>query len=76
MKTNNLPAIQNVLRQRANTHFAVADPGEAPPPPLFLDQTETRKAEKKFGDCPPPPLSQGLDDYPPLLSEGLDPRLL
>ena len=40
-------------------------PGEAtaPPPPLFVDQTES-----------PPPLSQGLDDqpHPPSLSEGLD----
>ena len=35
------------------------------PPPLFLDQTEARGAEKNFfGD--PPPLSQGLDDPPPL----------
>ena len=34
------------------------------PPPLFLDQTETRRAEKNFfGDRPP--LSKGLDDPPP-----------
>ena len=52
---------------------AVADPGEGPSP-LFLDQTEARRAEKKlFGR--PPPLSQGLDDLPPPLSEGLDPTL-
>ena len=33
------------------------------PPPLFLDQTEARRAEKNFlGDCPhPPPPFQGLD---------------
>ena len=51
----------------------MADPGEgprgpAPPPPLFLDQTEARGAEKHFfGDPPPPPslsFSEGLD--PPL----------
>ena len=74
----------------------MADPGEGPggpaPPPLFLDQTETRGAEKYFfGDRPPslnfirllrvvitpyrPPLSQGLDDRPPPLPEGLDPPL-
>ena len=45
----------------------VADPGEGPggpaSPPLFLDQTETSRAENIFfGDGPlPPPLSQGLD---------------
>ena len=43
-------------------------------PPLFLDQTEARRAEKNlFGDRPP--LSQGLDDRAPRLSEGLDPPL-
>ena len=51
--------------------FAVADPGEghgepAPPPPLFLDQTETRSAKKFF---------EGLDDLPPL-SQGLGRALL
>ena len=49
------------------------DPGEGPGgprPPLFLDQTEARRAEKKFFFRPGPPLSQGLDDRPPL-SEGL-----
>ena len=37
--------------------------GSAPPPPLFLDQTEARRAEKKFlgTGWPGPPLSQGLD---------------
>ena len=45
--------------------MAVADLGEVPgPPPLFLDQTEARRAEKIFsGDHPP--LSQGLDDRAP-----------
>ena len=42
--------------------------------PLFLDQTETRRAEKIFlGDRPP--LSKGLDDLDPPLSQGLDPAL-
>ena len=36
-------------------------PPPPPTPPLFLDQTEARRAEKKtFGDCPLP-LSEGLD---------------
>ena len=37
----------------------VADPGEGPggarPPPLFLDQTEARRAEKIFWGAPGPP---------------------
>ena len=35
----------------------VADPGEGPgpPPPLFLDQTEARRAEKILGGGPGPP---------------------
>ena len=41
--------------------------GALPPPPppslpLFLDQTEARRAEKKIET--PTPLSQGLDDRP------------
>ena len=59
---------------------AVADPGEGPGeplPPLCLDQTENRRAEKCFLRSPPPHLSQGLDESPsPPLSEGLDPPLL
>ena len=51
--------------------------GDLPPPPLFLDQTEARGAEKHFFGDPPPTLSQGLDDPPPRLSfsESLDPPL-
>ena len=36
----------------------------APPPPLFLNQTEARRAEKKIFFETGPPLSQGLDDRP------------
>ena len=48
----------------------MADPGEgyggSGRPPLFLDQTETRRAEKKVLEtAPPPTLSQGLDNRPP-----------
>ena len=33
---------------------AVADPQEGPPPPLFLDQSEAKRAAKNFlGDHPP-----------------------
>ena len=51
---------------------SVADPGEAGgSPPLFLDETKARRAEKIiFGDSSP--LSKGVDDRP-LLSQGLDP---
>ena len=46
-------------------------------PPLFLDQTEARRAEKNVGDRPPPTsLSQGLDDRAPLFPEGLYPSLI
>jgi len=49
---------------------AVADTGEgtwgpAPHPRLFLDETETRRAEKNLLK-PGSPLSQGLDDPSPL----------
>ena len=50
--------------------------GPGGPPPLVLDQNEARRAEKKFFKAGPPfPLSQGLDDRAPRLSEGLDPPL-
>ena len=42
--------------------FTVADPGEGPTPlPLFLDQTEARRAEIFFV-LDPPPLSRGQGD--------------
>ena len=44
--------------------------------PLFLDQTEARRANKKFFEDQAPVLSQGLDDCPPPLSKGLDPPLI
>ena len=50
----------------------VADPGEGPGGgggaglPLFLDQTEARRAEKNFGGHRSSP--KGLDDPPPLIS--------
>ena len=49
--------------------YPVADPGEGPggpsPPPLVLDQTEARRAQKNFLEAALPTLSQGLDDRPP-----------
>ena len=47
-----------------NIATTVAGPGVSPP--LFLDQTQARRAEKNFlGDRPPPPyLKVGLDDQP------------
>ena len=52
--------------------------GGAQASPLFLDQTEARKAEQNFFfKTAPSPLSQVLNDCAPLppLSEGLDPPL-
>ena len=43
-----------------NALLTVANPGEGPSPPLFLDQTENWRAEKIFVDTGPP-LSQGLN---------------
>ena len=52
--------------------FTLADPGKGPggeltAPPLFLDQTQARRAEKKIetAPVPHPPLSEGLG--PPLV---------
>ena len=45
------------------------------PPPLFFDQNEARRTGKRFYGDRPPPLSQGLADRAPHLSEGLDPPL-
>ena len=37
--------------------FAVADPGDGPaPPPLFLDQTEARRAEYILLETGPAPI--------------------
>ena len=50
----------------------MADPGKGPggggysPSPLFLDQSEARRAEKKFLGDHPPYLSMGLMTAPPL----------
>ena len=41
--------------------MSVADPGEepgGPGPPLFLDQTEARRAEKRLFETGPPPYSR------------------
>ena len=53
-----------------STSSAVADPGEGTGegrPPLFVNQTEARRAEKKifFSETGLPPLSKGLDDRRP-----------
>ena len=43
------------------------------PTPLFLDQNEARRADKKILSPPPPYLRVWMN--PPSLSEGLDPPL-
>ena len=47
------------------------------PPPLFLEQTEARRAEKIFFETAPPFLSVWMTapPLPSLLSEDLDPPL-
>ena len=53
--------------------------GGGPPSPLFLDQTEAWKAEKKIGGNRLPSssnLSKGLDDRPPPLPSPLLPFLI
>ena len=48
---------QLLVKQTCLLRITVADPGDAPPPTLFLDQTEARRVEKRFfGDRSPPPL--------------------
>ena len=52
--------------------------GARPLPPLFLDQTEARRAEKKLGGHPPPPTflyTRVWMTSPARLSQGLDPAL-
>ena len=53
-----------LVRCYSRDNFAVADPGGGGATPLILDQTEARKAEKKFFCDRASPLSQGLDDRP------------
>ena len=66
--------------QRRPVDNPVADPGEGPgdrASPLFLAQTEARRAEKKFcfRDRAPHLLISGSGWPGPPLSEGLDPPL-
>ena len=65
------------------TQWRILGRGLPPPRPLFLDQTETQKAEKKFLRPPPPPpcplyLRVWMSTALPLpsFSEGLDPPLV
>ena len=55
----------------------MADPGEGPGEPalpLILRPNCSPKSRKMFWT--PPALSRGLDDHPPLLSQGLEPALV
>ena len=66
------------MKERHSIYSTVADPGEGPggvrPLPLFLDQTEARRAKKHFFWRPPPPfLRMWMTAPPPPLSQGLDP---
>ena len=58
-------------------HWRIQGRGPGVLAPLLLDQNEARSAEKHVFLRPTLPLSQGLDGPPPpLLSEGLGPRLV
>ena len=63
-------------------YFKVADPGEWPgggegsSPPLFLDQTEARRAENFFWETAPPATYLRVWMTGPSLSQGVDPALL
>ena len=64
----------------ANTplSMAVADLGEVPEgagPPYCLTRVRPKGPKKIILETAPPPLSQGLDDRAPSLSEGLDPPM-
>ena len=50
----------------------MADPGEGPGAPLFLDQNEARRAEKIFFEAASPPDLRVWMTAPPPPSEGLD----
>ena len=39
-------------------------------PPLLLNQTKVWRAKQNFFETAPPPLSQGLDDPPPIWNSG------
>ena len=49
----------------AGTCTAVTDPGEAPGPPLFLDQTGAGRSGKYFLETTPPPPPPGPGAPPP-----------
>ena len=58
------------------TRKTVADQGEPPPAPIFLDLNEARRAQNIFFETGPLPLISGSGwPPPPPLSEGLDPAL-
>ena len=52
--------LREVLPRMAYTERPVADSGEGPGPPFFLDETEARRAEKNFWR-PLPPLMSGSE---------------
>ena len=51
---------------------SVANPGQGPAPPYFWSKLRAKGPKKIFSRPPPLPVSRGLDDRTPSLSEGLD----
>ena len=69
----NVKVLSNKLDNYANLlYIVVGDPGKALP--LLFDQTKYFFLTGPLSP-PPPPLSKGLDDRAPSLSQGLDPSL-
>ena len=66
-----IPSIDNWYPFQIPSLEPVADPGEGPP--LFLDQTEARRAENFLGGTGPPPYIRGWFTGPPPPPQGLDP---
>ena len=74
---DNFEVVEMFTKDYQSHLYSVADPGEGPggSAPLFLDQSEARRAEKAWGGDRAPPYLRVWMTGPPL-SQGLDPALI